>query len=160
MPTAWFISDTHFGHKNIITFKDNDGKLIRPFSSVEEMDEVMVNNWNSVVKPEDRVYHLGDVVINRKCLPIMNRLNGRKKLIRGNHDLFHLKDYTPYFEDVYGIYVLKDMILTHVPVHPDCLTHRFGTNVHGHLHSNVVTKPAIENCKEVQTNYNILDIKY
>lgn len=138
---TFLISDTHFGHAGMLEFKDNDGVPLRPFKNVEEMDETMVDNWNRVVRPEDRVYHIGDVVINRRFLPIMNRLKGRKKLIRGNHDLFKLKDYAPYFEDFYGCYVLKDMILTHIPIHPDCLIHRFGTNVHGHLHSNVVCKP-------------------
>lgn len=138
MSNHFLISDTHFGHANIINFKRNDGTPLRPFKTVEDMDEAMVANWNKVVNTRDCVYHLGDVVINRRCLPIMARLNGRKKLIRGNHDLFKLSDYTPYFEDVYGCYVLADMILTHIPLHPDCITTRFGTNVHGHLHANVV----------------------
>lgn len=138
MSNVFLISDTHFGHNNIITFKRDDGTPLREFDSVEEMDELMVNNWNSVVKPQDRVYHLGDVVINRRYLPICNRLNGRKKLVRGNHDLFKLADYTPYFEDVLGCIVLADMILTHIPLHPECITTRFGTNVHGHTHSNRV----------------------
>lgn len=141
MSNHFLISDTHFGHKNIITFKKEDGTPLRDFSTVEEMDEHMVSCWNSVVKSSDCVYHLGDVVINRRCLPILSRLNGRKKLIRGNHDLFHLKDFTPYFEDVYGVYVLKDMILSHIPLHPECITSRFGTNVHGHLHGNVMNDP-------------------
>lgn len=144
MANCFLISDTHFGHANILTFKDNAGEPLRPFKTVEEMDETLVENWNKVVSAQDRVYHLGDVVINRRCLAIMSRCNGRKKLIRGNHDLFKLADYTPYFEDVYGSYLLKDIILTHIPVHRDCITHRFGTNVHGHLHSNRVMLRAHE----------------
>lgn len=135
MSNHFLISDTHFGHANIITFKRADGSPLRDFKSVEEMDEHMVRCWNSAVNPNDTVYHLGDCVINRRCLPIFHRLNGRKKLIRGNHDLFKLDDYTPYFEDIYGVYVLKDMILSHIPLHPESITKRFGTNVHGHLHS-------------------------
>lgn len=121
-------------------YKHDDGAPVRSFKSVEEMDETLVDNWNRVVRPQDRVYHLGDVVMHRRCLPIMGRLHGRKKLVRGNHDLFKLSDYTPYFEDVYGCYLLKDIILTHIPVHAQQLTARFGTNVHGHLHTNNVMR--------------------
>lgn len=140
MSNTWFISDTHFGHANILTFKDNEGNLIRPFKSCEEMDETMVENWNKVVKPKDRVYHLGDVVMNRRCLPILNRLNGRKVLIKGNHDIFKLNDYTPYFEDIraYKIYLKQGIICSHIPLHPDQFNHRFKTNVHGHLHQNLI----------------------
>lgn len=132
---TFFTADTHFGHKGMIEFLREDGTKLRPFSTIEEHDETIIQNWNNIIRPMDRVYHLGDCVINRRCLITLSRLNGRKKLIRGNHDLFSLEDYTPYFEDVYGVYVLKDVILSHIPVHPDCLTSRFGTNVHGHLHS-------------------------
>lgn len=159
MSNHFLISDTHFGHSNIITFKRADGTPLRDFKTVEDMDEHMVERWNSVVKPSDCVYHLGDVVINRRCLPTVGRLNGRKKLVRGNHDLFKLKDYTPYFEDVYGVYVLKDMILSHIPLHPECITTRFGTNVHGHLHSNVMKDPKyISVCVE-QINYTPISLE-
>lgn len=133
---SWLISDTHFGHRNILTFEAN-GRLVRPFSSVEEMDELMVERWNSVVGPHDRVYHLGDVVINRRCLPILSRLKGKKVLIKGNHDIFSLKDYTPYFEDIraYKVYPAHGIICSHVPVYTGQLTARFGTNVHGHMHT-------------------------
>lgn len=137
---TFFISDTHFGHKGMVEFLRSDGEKLRPWETIEEHDEAIIENWNKVVRPQDRVYHLGDVVINRRCLPILFRLNGRKKLIRGNHDIFKMSDYAPYFEDLYGVYVLKDMILSHIPLHPDCVTERFRHNVHGHLHSNVVMK--------------------
>lgn len=136
---SYFISDTHFGHANIINFLRDDGTKLRPFNSIEEHDETLISNWNSVVKPTDRIYCLGDCVIHRKHLPIFSRLNGRKKLIRGNHDLFKLEDYTPYFEDMYGCYVLKGLILSHIPIHPNSMG-KFGTNVHGHLHAGEVTK--------------------
>ena len=60
---VWVISDTHFGHKNILSFKDKDtGDAIRGkvFSSIDEMDETLIDNWNRVVKPGDKIYHLGD----------------------------------------------------------------------------------------------------
>jgi len=79
----YFTSDTHVGHKNIISFCE------RPFESTEHMNEALVYNWNSTVKPEDTVYHLGDVSFmnKQKTLDICHRLNGNKKLIMGNHDL-------------------------------------------------------------------------
>lgn len=141
---TFLISDTHFGHEGMIKFLRNDGTKLRPFNTIEEHDETLIDNWNKVVRPVDRVYHCGDAVINRRYLHIFNRLSGRKKLIRGNHDLFKLADYIPYFEDVYGVYVLKDMILSHIPLHPDCVTERFKTNVHGHLHAYEVMKTDID----------------
>lgn len=74
------------GHRNIITFKDDDGKLIRPFSSIEEHDETIIENHNKLVKPEDRVYFMGDIAIGRQHIQKIGRMNGRKKLIKGNHD--------------------------------------------------------------------------
>lgn len=159
MSNVFLISDTHFGHKNIVTFLRADGTKLRPFDTVEEMDEILVANWNSVVKPEDRIYHLGDVAINRRCLSILSRCNGRKKLIRGNHDLFKLNDYTPYFDDLYGVYVLADMILSHIPLHTECMTHRFGTNVHGHLHANVLDSPYHLNVCVEHTNYTPISLE-
>ncbi len=141
MPTTFLISDTHFGHeKTCSVFKRPDGSPLRPFASAEEMDEAMVARWNERVRPSDKVYHLGDVVINRKFLSVLARLNGDKVLIRGNHDIFKLSDYTEYFRDVRGYDVKNGMILSHVPVHSDSLA-RFGCNVHGHLHANRVMRP-------------------
>ena len=106
---------------------------LRPWNTPEDMDEAMVARWNSVVKPKDRVYHLGDVVINRRALPTLKRLNGRKVLVKGNHDIFKLSDYAPYFDDIRAYHVLDGKILSHIPVYRDGLV-RFGTNIHGHLH--------------------------
>jgi len=80
---VWFTSDTHWGHANIIKY-DN-----RPFASIEEHDEALVQNWNAVVKPCDVVYHLGDVAWHRNVAGVeelLARLNGTKFLILGNHD--------------------------------------------------------------------------
>jgi len=140
MPATFLVSDTHFGHEKTCTvFKRADGTPLRPFKTVEEMDEEMVRRWNERVGKKDKVYHLGDVVINRKYLEILGRLNGDKVLIRGNHDIFKLEDYTKYFRDVRGYHVMNGMILSHVPVHPESLG-RFGVNVHGHLHYQRVKK--------------------
>jgi calcineurin-like phosphoesterase family protein len=97
------------------------------------MNEAMVARWNERVRPNDKIYHLGDVVINRKSLQILHRLNGDKVLIKGNHDIFKLEDYTRYFREVRAYHVMNGMILSHVPVHESSLA-RFGCNIHGHLH--------------------------
>jgi calcineurin-like phosphoesterase family protein len=137
----WVISDTHFGHTNSWEkFKLADGSPLRPFTSTEEMDETMIERWNAKVKPGDTVYHLGDVVINKKYLHLVSRLNGRKILIRGNHDIFGDDDYYNVgFEQIHGVRVFVDkFILSHIPLHPDCVTERFKVNVHGHLHANEI----------------------
>lgn len=143
MPTTFLVADTHFGHRNILTFRRSDGTPLRPYATIEEHDEALVENWNRVVGPHDKVYHLGDVVINRRALATMARLNGDKVLIKGNHDIFKLNDYTPYFRDIRAYHVMDRAILSHVPVHPDSFP-RFRGNIHGHLHSNrVIIEPQL-----------------
>lgn len=143
MGNRFIVSDTHFGHTNSWQkFKLPNGDPLRPFTSTEEMDEAMVERWNTVVGPHDTVYHLGDVVINRKSLHHVKRLNGKKRLIRGNHDIFKDEDYRDAgFDALYGVRVFVDkFILSHVPLHVDCITERFRVNVHGHLHANRVMR--------------------
>jgi calcineurin-like phosphoesterase family protein len=138
MPAVFLVSDTHFGHAGVCRFMQNDGVTkLRPWDNPEDMDEEMVKRWNDRVRPNDKVYHLGDVVINRKALGIMRRLNGDKVLIRGNHDIFKDEDYRQYFRELRAYHVMNGMILSHIPIHSDSLG-RFGTNIHGHLHSNRV----------------------
>ena len=138
MPAVFLTSDTHFGHTGVCRFTRNDGVTkLRPWTDPDEMDEEMVKRWNETVRPNDKVYHLGDVVINRKALKIMHRLNGDKVLIRGNHDIFRDDDYREHFRELRAYHVMNGMILSHIPLHPESLG-RFGTNIHGHLHANRV----------------------
>ena len=153
MPAVFLVSDTHFGHAGVCRFTRNDGVTkLRPWNNPDEMDEFMVRAWNERVKPTDKVYHLGDVVINRRSLPIMRRLNGDKVLIRGNHDIFKDEDYAPYFRSLRGYHVMNGMILSHIPVHPESLG-RFGVNIHGHLHANRVKKIRGVNAKTGELLY-------
>ena len=80
---VFFTSDLHFGHRNILEF------CKRPFNSVEEMDEALIENWNSVVKPNDLVFNLGDFAFapRWRWYKILGRLNGVHTLILGNHDI-------------------------------------------------------------------------
>ena len=155
MPANFLVSDTHFGHAGVCRFLREDGTKLRPWDNTEEMDEEMVKRWNETVRPNDKVYHLGDVVINRKALKTLGRLNGEKVLIKGNHDIFKLSDYIPYFKDIRGYHVMNGMILSHVPVHPESLA-RFGTNIHGHLHANRVKMKVRYPHKETE----IIDPRY
>jgi calcineurin-like phosphoesterase family protein len=139
----------------------NDGVTkLRPFDNPDEMDEFMVEAWNKKVKPTDKVYHLGDVVINRKALKIMHRLNGDKVLIRGNHDIFRDTDYREYFRELRSYHVMSGMILSHIPLHTASLG-RFGTNIHGHTHANRVMKPRGFDVKTGEILYsNEVDVRY
>lgn len=139
MYNVFFAADHHFGHNNIYTqFKLADGVTpARCFANAAEGDEVMVERHNSVVKPADRVYFVGDVAMSHRALPILSRMNGRKVLIKGNHDIHKLSHYLPYFDDIRGSHQLDGILVTHIPVHPDSLA-RWGFNVHGHLHANKV----------------------
>lgn len=159
MVERFVIADTHFGHKGMIQFVRSDGTPLRPewgradpdrlmgdeeaAERVTAMDESMVERWNVTVGPKDIVEVLGDVVINRRALPILGRLNGRKRLRAGNHDIFNKKfneDYRPYFEELTAYKVMSDLILSHIPLHPDSVKERWKANVHGHLHDGRVMR--------------------
>lgn len=138
----WVISDTHFGHANIV----HKFEPPRPFATIHEHDETIIRNWNARVRPEDHVYHLGDFAMNRRYLPIATRLLGHKRLVRGNHDIFKTQEYIDVgFEEIYGVRVFRPQdqqgktgfILSHIPLHPTSVQ-RWARNVHGHLHFNRV----------------------
>lgn len=137
----FFISDTHFGHENMLHFTNYSGERMRPFDSIEELDELMIENWNKMVGPNDKIYHLGDVVYhcgNRD--QILSRLNGDKVLIKGNHDRGQLKWFAKYFRDIRGTeHIDGNYLLSHFPVHPDSKG-RFVRNLHGHIHAQTVMK--------------------
>ena len=154
MPAVFLVSDTHFGHAGVCKFTESDGVTkTRPWTDPAEMDEEMVKRWNDTVRPNDKVYHLGEVVINRKALSTMARLNGDKVLIRGNHDIFPDVEYRKYFRELRAYHVMNGMILSHIPLHSDSLG-RFGTNIHGHLHSNRVKKARGINAKTGEILYS------
>lgn len=159
MSNIWVTSDTHFNHSNILTFTDDNGNPIRPgFSSVKEMDECLIENWNSVVKPGDKIYHLGDVVMGNEPMQWMDtfwpKLNGSKRLIVGNHDNIKKLVAGNYFAKVsmWRLFTEFGLLLTHVPVHQsniklyiaegdyeegDCGSKQVSfLNVHGHIHQN------------------------
>ena len=157
---TFLISDTHFGHSNILTFKKLDGSNLRPFSSLEEMNETLINNWNSVVSNEDKVYHLGDVLFTKRWLDlILPRLNGTKVLIKGNHDNLKLSQYQQYFKDVRAYHILDKFLLSHIPIHPESIS-RWKANIHGHLHNNIIPDNRYLNVSVERINYRPIDVEY
>lgn len=139
MAEIYFTSDTHFFHKNLIHFEGGR----REFSCVEEMNETMVSRWNGIVRPQDKIYHLGDVAFagDHELDQLLSRLNGHKRLIVGNHDKIKNSVLQKHFEKIElwtgGRFKHLGFIGSHVPIHPD----HFGKwllNVHGHTHRRFV----------------------
>lgn len=156
-PEVFVIADLHLGHRSLVEGRLVEGRVElmdrgrqTDFGTLEEMHEALVQNWNSTVALRDKVYVLGDVAIHKKALPILGRMNGRKTLIMGNHDIFNTKEYVKWFENLRAMRVLDKLTLTHVPVHPNQLSEsgRFIANVHGHTHRFFVPGRYINVCVE------------
>jgi calcineurin-like phosphoesterase family protein len=146
MPSnIFFTSDTHFGHANIIKYSH------RPFESVEQMDEALIENWNSRVRGEDVVYHLGDFAFAKydRILQILSRLNGQKHLLRGNHDGeldkamqyridsgwdIRVAEYLNYKELKIG---KQHIVLSHYPFERWNRSHFGAWHLHGHEHGSL-----------------------
>lgn len=158
MSNIFIISDTHFHHANMLKFLDLNGQHVRNFSDVNEMNEYMVQQWNKVVSPQDKVYHLGDVALGKDNLSILDRLNGHKRLVRGNHDTYNTGLYLKYFDEIYGSRVLDRMILTHIPIHPESLS-RFKANIHGHIHERPSFGPQYFNASVERIDYTPISIE-
>lgn len=96
----FFTSDTHFGHLRINELAD------RPFASVEEMNETLIERWNKTVSAKDTVYHLGDVALGKldESLPLISRLNGYKILVPGNHDRVFSQSKDAYRQRFWPVY--------------------------------------------------------
>ena len=140
MSKTWLYADPHFFHEGVCRFTRYDGSPLRPWDDAEQMSEDMINSYCELVSPEDRVYFLGDVAMNRRALDkALPRLPGRKVLVKGNHDIDKLSYYSQYFDDIRACVVKKGFIMTHIPIHPESLA-RWSVNIHGHLHANVVRK--------------------
>lgn len=148
MRNIWVISDTHFGHENIIKYCN------RPFSSLSDMNETLVDNWNKTVKDGDIVYHLGDVYFGLQG-KVLERLKGRKRLILGNHDEGKDTYLHKYFQKilVWRMFPEFKLLLTHVPVHEGTLGGKVQVNVHGHIHDKVINDKRYKNVSVEQTNY-------
>lgn len=147
----YYISDLHFGHENIIRLCN------RPFRSVEEMDEAMIKNWNSVVKDNDEVYILGDFNFKSSGEDYLKRLNGKKFLIVGNHD-----NVTPAMHSLcewIGAYKeIRDggtkIILFHYPMVEWNGFFRDTIHLYGHIH-NSFENNSYKVMKTIKNAYNV-----
>lgn len=177
----WLISDTHFDHEQMMYFRDWAGNLTRPgFKTVEEMNEYMIENWNSVVGKKDQVWHLGDVVFGNNQVKWMEtnwkRLNGQKHLVLGNHDNIEMLCGYQWFKSVNIWKHFKDqnILCTHVPLHQGSLKRPINAdgktsaenliwqdaiNVHGHIHSNPSPEGPYVNVSVEQINYTPINIE-
>ena len=136
---VFVIADTHFGHKRII--ESGMEKQARDFETIEKHDEELVYRWNTTVKKNDTIWHLGDVGFGENFWDYVAQLNGIKKLVMGNHDNHATELYLKHFSRLYGCIKLRNAIFSHAPVHPNQLR-RFPMNIHGHMHSRSVGDPA------------------
>ncbi|MGQ7794486.1 hypothetical protein ACUN0C_18940 [Faunimonas sp. B44] len=157
----YVISDTHFGHRNIIRYCN------RPFVDEQEMSDIMVERWNAVVRPNDIVYHLGDVYFGAANALYPTVLNGRKRLILGNHDDGKDPALHRAFQKimVWRMWPEFGLLFTHVPVHADGLKHHDLINVHGHIHERLILgedglpDERYANVSVEQTNYMPVNIE-
>ena len=139
-PKVFLIGDCHFGHKNIIRYCN------RPFKDIDDMTEKLIKLWNNVVGNNDIVYVVGDFALcgKNKIIEIGQRLNGRKRLIMGNHDQASIETYKQAgFEFVYNhpIVLEEFFIVSHKPMVGFSLSTPF-TNIFAHVHDN----PAYTDC--------------
>lgn len=157
----FIISDTHFGHENIIRYEN------RPFRNSNEMNRYIINKWNNVVSKNDLVYHLGDVsfMSRESTKNILNKLNGRIVLVAGNHDLKLLNWYRNLgrFEMVspYPIIVDKFAILSHEPLYLQ--KDSVYANIYGHVHGDdkykTITRDSACVCLE-RWNYQPISLDF
>lgn len=130
----YFTSDTHFYHKMCC-------EKFRPFETIEEMNEIILVNWNRTVQPNDEIYILGDFSFgnSKQKLDVLKRLNGKKYLINGNHDNLN-KEHKSYFEWVKDYFKLKyqgkTFILCHYPIYSWDKKEYGSIHLHGHTHDN------------------------
>lgn len=153
----YVISDLHLGHEWILQHRPE-------FKSLDHMHNTIITNWNNTVSESDTVYVLGDVVWKKKYIDLLKDLKGRLILIKGNHDIFNLKDYSR-FDDIRAVHQIdvddKKYVLTHVPVHTSQMfpEGRWMKNIHGHLHRIIINDSRYINVCVENTNYSPLLIK-
>lgn len=152
MNRKFYISDLHIGHKAILAF-DN-----RPFSSLAEMHQIIIKNWNNAVSKDDLVYVLGDMFWDNSYVSeIMPQLNGMKFLIKGNHDRIN-SDYKKYFEWIKDYAIVKDgkehIVLSHFPIaHWQNADYGY-IHLYGHIHDGRDNRPFEEYKQLMQAKGN------
>lgn len=145
MSNIWFCADLHFSHANILKYQN------RPFLSIGDMDECLIQTFNSYIKPEDEVYCLGDFSFSDPTY-YLKRLNGKWHLIKGNHD--HRQPNRPFswVKDTYMLRSVNPMIfMCHYPMRQWPQSHYGVINLHGHCHGSL---PALGRQMDVGVDCN------
>lgn len=139
---TFFTSDTHFGHANIIKYCN------RPFTSVEEMDNTLIHNWNAIVRPEDTVYHLGDFAVGGgPAAPYLRRLNGTIHFCLGNHDKRLVAAYDGFIPHVKEVSAEKQkIVLCHYAMKVWNGSHKGDWQLYGHSHGTLPDDPTALSC--------------
>ncbi len=139
---VWFTADTHFGHSNIIKYCN------RPFATVGEMNETLIKNWNSVVKPRDMVYHLGDFCFGKDDYTFdlyFKQLNGLIIFIKGNHDKLAWRNKHKFFASSdFGREIEVDgqkITLCHYAMRVWDKSHYTAWDLYGHSHGSLPDDP-------------------
>lgn len=140
---TYFTSDLHFGHKNIIKYCD------RPFASVPEMDQALIENWNDVVTPGDRIFIVGDFSFHKEdeTRRVLRQLRGEKHLVWGNHDkgLRRSKDLLGYFASTQDMAEVKvdgqSIVLCHYALRVWNKSHWGAWHLYGHSHGTLPDDP-------------------
>lgn len=162
MNKKFYISDWHYGHKNVLKF-DN-----RPFYSVDEMNQELITRWNNVVDKSDMVYVLGDMFWcnAEEAIPVLEQLNGNKFLVKGNHDRCHDTKFKKHFNKIDEYMEVEDnghnIVLCHYPI-PCFKNHYYGQyHFYGHVHntkeSKLVEKFQKELIKELNCPCNMYNV--
>lgn len=152
MSAVYFLSDLHLAHKNICKFREG-------FTSVEQHNALIKENYHKRVTKRDTVYFLGDVAFDKESLEDVKTWVGAKKiLICGNHDLDHhtMKDLVEVYDEVYSLKKYKEFWLSHAPIHPDEL--RGKANIHGHTHYHNIADDRYVNVSMEQINYMPIEL--
>lgn len=134
MAETYFISDLHFGHKNILKFGQRENNQpLKDIYYIEELWEHQVECINSTITKRDNLWLLGDCFFNQRVFDdYCGRINGSKRMVLGNHDHFDIFRSSKYLHNVYGFVQYKGLWLSHAPIHPDELMGK--CNIHGHIH--------------------------
>lgn len=152
MSRIYLFSDPHFGHKNMA--------LKRGFKSVEEHDWYITEQWNMTLNKRDVCWILGDITMEKDNYTILDKLNGIKKIVLGNHDMpQHVKSLQKHCNYVCGMFKLDNYILTHVPIHESEIN-RFYKNIHGHVHENTISDKRYINVSAEAINYTPIQFEF
>ena len=146
-----FIGDCHFGHKNQVKW--------RPFESEENVTNLIIKNLRAKVTKRDMVFFMGDILLDRSRIAVLNDIPGKKILIAGNHctEMIPMRELVNVFDDVHALMKYKEFWLSHAPIHPDEL--RGKKNIHGHVHTHTIPDPRYINVSCEAINYSPISLQ-